>query len=393
MFMAAAPYFDRRFESSDWIRMHFQAAELSVSCVTNLCSMIILTKLQKEATYPKRIASALIINSFCFVLLALSTVTNTSASVYFAFLMLMVFGASLATGLIQNGLFAYVTGFGKSEYTQAIMTGQAIAGVLPCIAQIVSILSVPNRSASDGHPPQESWKSAFWYFITATAVSGFALFSFLWLVARRNSQSKLTSIATQITSGVDAADEEEETPERKTVGLWNLFKKLYFLALAVFLCFSITMVFPVFTQEIYSIRDPASSPRLFHAASFIPLALLVWNLGDLAGRLLTLYPRVVLTHYPLLLFIFAIARVGFIPLYLLCNIRNRGAIVQSDAFYLFIVQLLFGITNGYLGSSCMMGASLWVDVEEREAAGGFMGLMLVGGLTVGSLLSFLAGDA
>lgn len=36
----------------------------------------------------------------------------------------------------------------------------------------------------------------------------------------------------------------------------------------------------------------------------------------------------------------------------------------------------------------MMGAGEWVDVEEREAAGGFMGLMLVAGLTVGSLLSF-----
>jgi len=41
----------------------------------------------------------------------------------------------------------------------------------------------------------------------------------------------------------------------------------------------------------------------------------------------------------------------------------------------------------------MMGAVEWVDVDEREAAGGFMGLMLVAGLTVGSLLSFLAARA
>lgn len=46
----------------------------------------------------------------------------------------MVFFASLATGLCQNGVFAYVAGFGRGEYTQSIMTGQAIAGVLPCIA-------------------------------------------------------------------------------------------------------------------------------------------------------------------------------------------------------------------------------------------------------------------
>ena len=36
----------------------------------------------------------------------------------------------------------------------------------------------------------------------------------------------------------------------------------------------------------------------------------------------------------------------------------------------------------------MTGAIEYVDVSEREAAGGFMALSLVGGLTAGSLLSF-----
>lgn len=65
--------------------------------------------------------------------------------------------------------------------------------------------------------------------------------------------------------------------------------------------------------------------------------------------------------------------------------------MQSDLFYLVVVQLLFGLTNGYLGSTCMIGAATWVDEDEREAAGGFMSLCLVIGLTVGSLASFLVG--
>jgi len=68
--------------------------------------------------------------------------------------------------------------------------------------------------------------------------------------------------------------------------------------------------------------------------------------------------------------------------------HGEGAIVQSDFFYLVVVQFLFGLSNGYLGSSCMMGVGEWVEEEEREAAGGFMGLWLVGGLAVGSLGSF-----
>jgi equilibrative nucleoside transporter 1/2/3 len=79
-------------------------------------------------------------------------------------------------------------------------------------------------------------------------------------------------------------------------------------------------------------------------------------------------------------------------MYFLCNIKGKGASVSSDFFYLVIVQFLFGLSNGYLGSSCMMGSGDWVAPDEREAAGGFMGLMLVAGLTVGSLLSFLLGD-
>ena len=143
-------------------------------------------------------------------------------------------------------------------------------------------------------------------------------------------------------------------------------------------------------QEIVSVRRSESSPRLFAPATFIPLAFLFWNSGDLLGRLATLLPSLTWTNYPRLLFLASITRLIFIPLYLLCNIKGDGAIIESDLFYLFVVQFGFGLTNGWLGSSCMMGAAEMVDSDEREAAGGFMGLALVGGLSVGSLLSFLA---
>jgi len=108
----------------------------------------------------------------------------------------------------------------------------------------------------------------------------------------------------------------------------------------------------------------------------------------LIGRTGPALPALRLTHRPRLLFLLSIARLAFIPLYFLCNIRGKGAAIESDLFYLIVVQLLFGLTNGYLGSSCMMGFADYVESEELEAAGGFMSLCLVGGLTVGSFLSF-----
>lgn len=91
---------------------------------------------------------------------------------------------------------------------------------------------------------------------------------------------------------------------------------------------------------------------------------------------------------PVALFAVAVARLVFLPMYLLCNIRGLGAVVDSDLFYLLVVQLPFGLTNGWLGASSMMAAGEWVDEGEREAAGGFMSMCLVGGLSVGSLASF-----
>jgi solute carrier family 29 (equilibrative nucleoside transporter), member 1/2/3 len=406
MFLAAAPYFAHRFASNAWLLAHFQSAEVSVSSFTNLTSMIALSKLQKNASYPRRIILSLFIYMICFLILSISTLFHTSADVYFGFLMAVILFASLSTGLIQNGLFAYVTGFGRPEYTQAIMSGQAIAGVLPPLAQIVAVLAVPAKDTENEDPhrmpsdPSDNPWAAFAYFSAATAVSVFSLLAFFYLLRRRSSSqthstigdaTKATTNGTSEGSAADGhlvADSGDypplAEPSRKSIPLTTLFQKLPFLSLAVFICFAITMVFPVFTASIQSVN---STPD----AIFIPVAFLMWNLGDLLGRLITLYPTINLTHYPFALFCFAMSRFIFIPLYMLCNIGGNGAVVKSDFFYLVVVQLLFGLTSGYIGSNCMMAIPEWVKEEEREAAGGYMGLCLVAGLTAGSLLSFVVG--
>jgi equilibrative nucleoside transporter 1/2/3 len=382
MFLAAAPYFQRRFESSDRLLQNFQSSELVVSTVGSLGSIIILTRLQSNASYPKRIIASLGINIVVFTVLAMSTrlFLGVSAGAYFAFLMIAVFSTSLATALCQNGLFAYVSSFGREEYTQGIMVGQGIAGVLPCIAQIVSVLSV-SESKSKANGPQESSTSAFAYFLTATIVSALTLAAFFYLLSRDNSKARM-----RIRLGTE--EDADVLSGSKSIPLTRMFKKLFWLAGAVFLAFAVTMMYPVFTAQIQSVRDPTTAPRLFQPATFIPLAFLFWNTGDLLGRMIPAIPALSLTSKPRLLFILALSRVVFIPLYFLCNVKGKGASVNSDAFYLLVVQLLFGISNGYIGSSCMMGFVEWVDTDEREAAGGFMSLCLVVGLTVGSFLSF-----
>lgn len=382
MFLAAAPYFHYRLQSDPWAASHYQPSITSVSTIANLGMVITLAKIQENVSYPRRIVLSFTIHIFVFTLLALSTVIgkDVSAGAYFNFLMIMAFGASMGTGINQNGVFAYVLMFGRKEYTQAIMAGQGVAGVLPSVVQMLLVLAVPGKK-NGLDSSQDPSKSAFVYFITATAISSCALICFLYLLKRESGRESL----------LPNEDDESilsEHVDRKIVSLQDLFKKLRWTALSVFMCFAITMVYPVFTATIESVHSGAGRSRLFEPSAFVPLGLLAWNTGDLIGRVLVLIPQISLMHRPRALFIFAIARSGFIILYLLCNIHGRGAVVQSDVFYIFIVQLLFGVSNGYLGSSCMIGASQWVSPEEKEPAGGFMVVMLVGGLTAGSLMSF-----
>jgi equilibrative nucleoside transporter 1/2/3 len=396
MFLAAEPYFRRRFRNNPWAAEHYEPSVLSVSTVTNLLCVLALAKLQKNASYPIRIAFSLLVLTVVFVLLAISTIffRGVSVGLYYMFVMTMVLGASFATGMNQNGVFAYVSGFGRPEYTQAIMVGQGVAGVLPSIVQIISNLPVPKVDEIDGDNGYAN--SALGYFLVAVFITVLSFMAFFNLMNRTAGLSWLKRELQQGADQLSAVGPESSGPH-KTVSLWKLFLRLKWLALAVYMSFAVTMVFPVFTAQIQSAHDPATRSRLFDQEVFVPLGFLFWNLGDLAGRLFPLVPFFANSiKSPRALFLFSVLRLAFIPLYLSCNIRGHGGslpFAHSDFLYLFIVQLGFGVTNGFLGSVCMMGAGQYVTVDEREAAGGFMSMMLVAGLATGSLLSFTISNA
>ncbi|KAK8089331.1 nucleoside transporter [Apiospora hydei] len=379
MFLAAAPYFQTRFQESEWILQNFQSALISVSTVMNLLAMIILTNIQYTASYPFRINIALYINVGIFSLLAFSTraFLDTTPSHYLWFLLAMVACTSYAAGLMQNGVFAFAASFGRPEYMQAIMAGQGIAGVLPPVTQIISVLVAPpseSVSSAPGDVQDGTGIAAFIYFLTAVAISVFAALAFIPLV-RRHDHIVEARMMDQMAASFNSV-EEAERAARKVVSMRRLRV----------LCRH--HVLPrIHAQDPFD-HAACRGRHSPEAGGLHPLAFACWNLGDLGGRAgaLVLPYR----ERPFVLFVVSVARVLFIPLYALCNLHGGGGVVHSDVFYLLLVQFPFGLTNGWLASNCMMAPSEWVEEGEREAAGGFMGLCLVAGLTFGSLLSFTA---
>jgi len=155
-------------------------------------------------------------------------------------------------------------------------------------------------------------------------------------------------------------------------------------------------VFPPITTSVLSVnKDPSvfwSLPLVFQATHFV-----IFNVADLAGRLIISYPPLLVSS-PKALVMLSLSRLTFIPLFLLCNITNQGRttppVINSDEFF-FLLVLLLGLTNGYTSCSVMVSASslklnpllqnksIYIDTAATVAS-----FSLATGLVVGSISSF-----
>ena len=77
--------------------------------------------------------------------------------------------------------------------------------------------------------------------------------------------------------------------------------------------FGITLIFPVFASVVESVHTDSQS-RFLNKNIYIPFIYLVWNLGDLLGRVLCGYPRLnMLIKSPKTQLVYALSRLVFIP--------------------------------------------------------------------------------
>ena len=165
-------------------------------------------------------------------------------------------------------------------------------------------------------------------------------------------------------------------------------------------------MFPAITSIIQSVReDPGllSNPLIFSAIHF-----LVFNVGDWVGRYLCSFARLQVWAASQLVTL-SLLRVLFIPLFLACNVVPPTSLpssspllasmtkptIASDAAYLLLL-LLFGISNGHLGLSCMMAApslehNRRLRREEVDSAAVVASFCLTAGLLLGGAGSFLVG--
>ncbi|XP_052383351.1 equilibrative nucleoside transporter 1-like isoform X2 [Oncorhynchus keta] len=132
----------------------------------------------------------------------------------------------------------------------------------------------------------------------------------------------------------------------------TIFKKIWVLALSVCFAFTITIgTFPAVTVDVKSTIADGGTWELY----FIPVCcFLLFNLSDWVGRSLTavcMWPGKDSKLVPILL----VARVIFVPLFMLCNVQpryNLPIFFEHDAWFI-VFMIVFAFSNGYLASLCM----------------------------------------
>jgi solute carrier family 29 (equilibrative nucleoside transporter), member 1/2/3 len=413
-FLSASDYFQDRFASSPKLADNYSSTMMTVSTLTSTLFNYHLSRTQKGVNYAWLLKLGNYMQMAIFAVMAISVFLPQSWIVfYFVFVMANVMFTSIGTSLTQVGMMAMVN-VQSPIYANATVVGNAIAGVLPSIAMIVAVVSNPMISLSKtkditttststtSTANVDRTKDAVEYFITSVIIAALAQIG-IFLMEYYEKRVYVPSAAlfiddednNEIDDTIDTVDatvsesdehlelrlEEITKIDDEFISFSQLWSKLKYVESTIIIDFAVTLVFPVFASSIESTNN--ISKKLF-----VPLAFLIWNVGDLIGRVLCAFPTFIVKRNSTLI-IYAIARVAFIPLFLLCNIKNRGDSSIGDSGYL-LIQLLFGISNGQLFSSSYMCVGELLDTGvERKAAAAFTALLINLSLLAGSLGSFL----
>ncbi|KAG8952609.1 hypothetical protein FRC04_003970 [Tulasnella sp. 424] len=449
--ITAMPYFLARLEGSS-----FQSAFPSyLSSIFNLAGFAALsyaTATAKQANTSKRIRPSLTVITVSLFTLAVSPFTSWSPGLFFAFVLLNALFQASFGAYFQAALVRLASLFGPYAI-QAFFTGQAAVGVAVSAVQFVAAaLAGERRSPNEGTTPsedlaslddekdrtlREASTSAFYFFSLSTAFLVFTHFLYLWLTKLPTYHEVVhphlepsTAVEENEEAEVEEAAEDDGTDDEGAhpmsgsmtesghllavhvesqvrdadVSVLGVAKINALYNFAVGYVFIVTLaIFPPITASIRSTNPipPSNNGRfsIFSPILFTSLHFLVFNIGDYIGRASCSNPRLLISSGRRLLTL-SLLRTIFIPLFLACNVQRPSAtpsaasppLINSDLLF-FLILLVFGMSNGFVGTMCMISASSplhnhRLKKEQVEIAATLAQFSLVGGLAVGSVFSF-----
>jgi hypothetical protein len=174
---------------------------------------------------------------------------------------------------------------------------------------------------------------------------------------------------------------------------FEVWKLIYKPAIAIFLIFAVTLaVFPSWIVKVQSVQKCEGNNRIFQDL-FIPMSILLFNVGDLSGRVLTRCINIdTYENFSSKLLTLAAARIIILPLFLLCNVPGKlfQFSIESD-FFFYVLLMSLSVSNGMVATLSFMHAPqlLPSNEEMQEISSTILTFAVGSGLLCGSSCSFL----
>ncbi|XP_067141927.1 equilibrative nucleoside transporter 1 [Centruroides vittatus] len=307
---------------------------------------------------------------FCAITTFIKIPTDAWQTTFFAVTMFLVCLISVTSGVFQGGVAALAAIF-PAKYMYAVMTGQAVAGIISSLSEILSLLN-------DGRPTD----SALGYFMCAILIIVCA--KACYFIMHKTAFFRYHIIK------VESFSEKPGIPKLATVNIKliiSVFKKVWIECVTSMLVYWVTLsVFPAVCVLVLSKNYKSGDP--WDQIYFLPVCcFLLFNISDFVGR--TICKWISVSSRWLLLSL-SIIRIVYIPLFMMCNTRPRSIlpVVFGDVEYILLIVTL-GITNGSVCTLAMIAGPKRVASNSKEIAGFILVAFLGAGLTLGSVFSYV----
>ncbi|EDV20151.1 uncharacterized protein TRIADDRAFT_61359 [Trichoplax adhaerens] len=247
--------------------------------------------------------------------------------------------------MYQGSLFG-LAGIFPKEYTLALITGQALAGVFTAVVNIISLVDASREKTLLDHEDDNS--------------------------------------------GTEEEYEPIPNEDSRFYRIMHILKKTWPVFTAHFLCFTITYgIFPSLPSRVISVNYQSHSPLT--GPLFIPVAcFLIYAVAEVVSGVVSRWILLPRQNQGLSLLFLSISRIAFIPLFLYCNVQPRKHLpvkIYNDVAYIMLV-LLFAFSHGYINTLCSMYTPKRVRARFSESAGVLAYFALMAGVTAGTVLSF-----
>lgn len=339
-----------------------------------LLAMIINSLYGQRFTQKRRLYVSLTVMLIIFTMttILVNIDTDHMQTTFFMITMTMVVIVSFFSAIFQAAIFGIVASF-PGNYMHAMVNGQAVAGLLAVVLQILALINNSGPVVS-----------GLWYFLISTIFLAFAIICY-WFMDNDYTRYYLMKIPDedQLSTSLSVNIIESKSDIFETI------KDCWQMGAAVIMVFWFSLA--AFPGVCVLVVPQYPNTSIFTGRFFTPITtFLLFNCGDLAGRMCSAYLQFPHNRKNTLL-VLSLSRIILPILILFCNVhpRNNTSVWFTNDLYFPIFNTLTGLTSGYVFSSAMILASSHSHKDRLELTGFVMASALGIGLTLGSVSSTL----